>query len=246
MGLLRSELDISLNIADNRALPGWAILRAQQRLELPWALEKIRRHIGYRAHILDMGCGFGGVSNELAKSGHMVTGVDQDIDALNIAKMWDKTESVQYRLANIRQLPFANKSFDVVTALDVLYHVDDCVEALHEATRVLKPGGIFLFNNFNRTVGAWLLAVKGPEWFIKNTPAGYYDFERFKKPQAFAKQLRRVGLEPMQFCGISPVILQKSLLRLVFSGSVNEDFRFHFCRTPWLGYVGFAKKRRFH
>lgn len=247
MGLLRSELEISLNVADDVSLPGWdAMIRAQQRLELPWALEKIRRHIGYRAHILDIGCGFGGVANELAKTGHIVTGIDHNPEVLGIAKMRDKTESVQYRLGEIDKLPFANKSFDVVTALDVLCHLDDCAEALKEATRVLRPGGIFLFNNFNRTIGAWLVAVKGQEWFIKNTPTGYHEFGRFKKPQVLARQLRRAGLEPVQIRGVSPVMLQTSLFKLIYAGSVNEDFRFHFCRTPWLGYVGFAQKRRFY
>lgn len=256
MGLLKSELEISLNMPDSKSLPGWdiylgddgpqALVRAQLRLELPWVLEKIRRHIGYRAHILDLDCGFGGVANELARRGHRVIGVDPNVEALSIAKMWDQTESVQYRLANRGNLPFGNQSFDVVTALDVFCQVDDCAEALHEATRVLKPGGIFLFNNFSRTWRAWLMAVKGPELFIKNVPPGYHDFKRFKKPQSFARQLRRVGLEPHEFCGMSPVFLQKSWLKLIWSGSVGQDFQFHFCRTPWWGYVGFAQKRRFH
>lgn len=246
MGLLRSEVD----------LPGWeiyrgdagplAMVRAQQRLELPWVLEKIRRHIGYRAHILDMACGYGGVANELAKGGHVVTGIDLNPEILSIAQMWDKTQSVQYRLGEICSLPFANKSFDVVTALDVLNHIDECSEALQEANRVLKPGGIFVFNNFNHTARAWLMAVKGAQWFMKNTPADYHDFSRFKKPYAMAKQLRRAGLDPVQFCGISPVIFQPSILKLIYSGSVSDSFRFHFCRTPWLGYVGLAQKRRFY
>lgn len=255
MEIRKSELEISPKAFDDQSLPGWetyrgsatpaALVRAQQRLELPWVLEKIRRHIGYRAQILDLGCGCGGVANALALRGHRVVGIDQNPEALNIAKIWDKTQSVQYRLGDIHKLPFSNKSFDVVVALDVFCRAEQCAEILQEASRVLKPGGIFIFNNFNRTARAWFLAAKGPEWFIKNTPAKYRVFSSFQKPRDFARNLRRCGLNPMQFSGLSPVIFQLPLLKLIFSGLVTDAFRFHFCRRPWLGYIGFAQKRRY-
>ncbi len=256
MGLLRTEMEISsAEISDAARLPGWhlyrdeshpsAMTRAQQRLEIPWILEKVRRHIGYRARILDMGCGFGHATNEFARKGHIVTGVDLNQDFLEVARSWDDTQSVQYRLADVHRLPFMEKSFDVVTALDVLSRVDQST-ALQEAERVLKPGGIFVFNNFSHTTWAWLLAVKGPEWFIKNTPEGYNDFSKFQKPWGLARQLKRAGLEPLQFCGFSPVLMQSALLRLIYSGAVSDKFQFRFCKHPCLGYVGIAKKRKFY
>lgn len=256
MGLRQGQVEISLNPLEEQELPGWeiyrggdsplAMVRAQQRLELPWVLEKIRRHIGYRAQILDLGCGHGSFSNELAQRGHSVTAVDGDPEALNIAKVWDKTQSVRYRLGDISKLPFPSKSFDVVTALDVLCHTDHCLEVLHEATRVLKPGGVFIFDNFNHSARAWLLAVKGPEWFIKNTPPEYHKFAHFQKPQALARHLRRAGLDVVQVRGLRPAIFQTAMVKLLFSGTVSDGFQFHFCRKPWLSYVGLAKKRRFY
>jgi 2-polyprenyl-6-hydroxyphenyl methylase/3-demethylubiquinone-9 3-methyltransferase len=193
-----------------------------------------------------MGCGFGGVSNELAKKGHNVTAIDHDLDALNIARMWDETQSVQYRKGDIHKLPFETKTFDVVTALDVLSHIDQCSEVFQEATRVLRPGGIFIFNNFNRSFLSWLLTVKGSQWFMKDAPKEYYEFERYQKPMSLARHLKRAGLEPIQFCGLSPVMLQSPLIKMLYSGLVSDNFRFQFCKTPWLGYIGIAQRRRFY
>jgi 2-polyprenyl-6-hydroxyphenyl methylase/3-demethylubiquinone-9 3-methyltransferase len=256
MGLLKSDVENAMGISDNRELPGWeiyngdrsptAMMRAQQRLEIPWILEKIRRHIGYHANILDLGCGFGTVTNELANKGHAVTGLDHSAEALDIAKAWDKTQSVQYRLGDIHSIPFANKSFDVVTAMDVLSHINESSSVFQEATRVLRPGGIFIFNNYNHSRLAWLMAVKGPQWLIKEAAEPYHDYERFQKPMSLARQLKRAGLNPIQFCGLRPVMMQRSLIKLIYSGCVSDQFRFQFCRQPWLGYIGVAQKQRFY
>ena len=56
-------------------------------------------------------------------------------------------------------LSFASASFDVVVAADVLEHVDDLPRVLGEVSRVLRPGGCFLFDTINRTWLARLILV---------------------------------------------------------------------------------------
>jgi SAM-dependent methyltransferase len=86
--------------------------------------------------ILDVGCGTGGNLEMLEKFG-AAEGVDVSDEALEFCK--SKGLKVYKGLAE--KLPFTDASFDVVTALDVIEHLDDDVAGLKEMHRVLKAGG---------------------------------------------------------------------------------------------------------
>jgi SAM-dependent methyltransferase len=86
--------------------------------------------------ILDVGCGTGANLEMLAQFGAS-EGVDVSDDALEFCRR--KGLKVHKGLAE--KLPFADESFDVVTALDVVEHLDDDVAGLKEMHRVLKTGG---------------------------------------------------------------------------------------------------------
>jgi SAM-dependent methyltransferase len=101
-------------------------------------VEKICRELGReRPRILDVGCGTGANLELLAKYGK-AEGVDVSTEALDFCRARG--------LENVRQgeaekLPYADESFDLVTGLDVVEHLDDDVAGLREMHRVLKPGG---------------------------------------------------------------------------------------------------------
>lgn len=86
--------------------------------------------------ILDVGCGTGANLEMLAQFGAS-EGVDVSDDALEFCKA--KGLKVHKGLAE--NLPFQDESFDVVTALDVVEHLDNDVAGLKEMHRVLKTGG---------------------------------------------------------------------------------------------------------
>jgi SAM-dependent methyltransferase len=86
--------------------------------------------------ILDVGCGTGGNLEMLEKFG-AAEGVDVSDDALEFCK--SKGLNVHKGLAE--KLPFADESFDIVTALDVVEHLDDDIVGLKEMQRVLKKNG---------------------------------------------------------------------------------------------------------
>ncbi|MGI8788470.1 MAG: class I SAM-dependent methyltransferase [Pyrinomonadaceae bacterium] len=86
--------------------------------------------------ILDVGCGTGGNLEMLQKFG-AAEGVDVSDDALEFCQ--SKGLNVHKGLAE--KLPFADETFDVVTALDVVEHLDNDVAGLREMNRVLKTGG---------------------------------------------------------------------------------------------------------
>jgi SAM-dependent methyltransferase len=113
---------------------------AGRRLILESFLEQIFQKSkikNQKSKILDVGCGTGANLEMLAKFGE-ASGVDVSHDALEFCRKRGLT-SVKHGLAE--SLPFADAEFDLVTALDVVEHLDDDVAGLKEMRRVLKKDG---------------------------------------------------------------------------------------------------------
>lgn len=86
--------------------------------------------------ILDVGCGTGANLEMLKKYGES-EGVDVSDDAIEFCRK--KGLKVHKGLAE--ELPFADETFDLVTALDVIEHLDDDIAGLKEMYRITKKGG---------------------------------------------------------------------------------------------------------
>src|SRR6201998_4163669 len=99
------------------------------------------------ASLLDIGCGPGTITADLAARGAPgpVMAVDQFADVLDVAH--DEVErrelsNVSFATADVHKLDFPDDAFDVVHAHQVLQHVADPVRALREMRRVCRPGGV--------------------------------------------------------------------------------------------------------
>jgi ubiquinone/menaquinone biosynthesis C-methylase UbiE len=92
--------------------------------------------------ILDIGCGTGAMLDVLAPYGKVV-GADFSPEALSFCRSRGERNGNEYNLvrADVRRLPFAENQFDVVTAMDIIEHIDRDKDALLEICRVLAPGG---------------------------------------------------------------------------------------------------------
>jgi SAM-dependent methyltransferase len=90
--------------------------------------------------ILDVGCGTGANLEMLARFGR-AEGVDISADALAFCRARGLQK---VRQSAAESLPYDDASFDLVTALDVIEHLDDDVAGLREMRRVLQPGGRLL------------------------------------------------------------------------------------------------------
>jgi SAM-dependent methyltransferase len=88
---------------------------------------------------LDLGCGEGRVSRDLASLGHDVVGLDAAPVMLHAARAASPT--ARLTLANAAMLPFAPAAFDCVVAFMSLQDIDDLTATIHEIARVLQPGG---------------------------------------------------------------------------------------------------------
>jgi len=219
-----------------------ALLRAESRLRNPWLAAEIVRAFGPRtAQVLDVGCGGGFLSNHLGSLGHRVTGLDASSDALAVAGRYDSTRSVRYQQGDALNLPYPDASFDAVCAMDFLEHVENPDRVIAEAARVLKPSGLFFLHTFNRNFLAWLIVIKGVEWFVRNTPRNLHVLRLFLKPAEVRASCERHGLLGLQLRGVRPV-LGRSFLELLVTRRVPNSFSFTFTPSTGLGFSGLAKK----
>ena len=106
---------------------------------LPLALE----WLAGRERVLDVGTGEGQLARPLAAGGTMVIGIDPTQN--QIVEAASRGGGVSYARAGAAQLPFADASFDAVVACLVFEHIDDVDSAIAEVSRVLEPGGRFVF-----------------------------------------------------------------------------------------------------
>jgi 2-polyprenyl-6-hydroxyphenyl methylase / 3-demethylubiquinone-9 3-methyltransferase len=218
-----------------------ALLRAESRLRNPWVVTRIVRERGARARVLDVGCGAGFLSNHLAREGFDVTGVDASRDSLDVAARHDVSGTARYLLGDALALPFPAASFDVVCAMDFLEHVEDPAAVVAEISRVLKPGGLFFFHTFNRNPVAWLVIIKGVEWFVKNTPRHMHVLRLFIKPSELARICAANGLRVTELHGSEPVVFSWAFWRMLLTRVVPPNFRFRFSRSTLLAYTGYAR-----
>ena len=101
-------------------------------------VEKICRDIGkLRPRILDVGCGTGANLQMLSEFG-VTEGVDVSTEALDFCRARGLSKVKQ---GAAESLPYEDASFDLVTGLDVVEHLDDDVAGLREMRRVLRPDG---------------------------------------------------------------------------------------------------------
>lgn len=114
---------------------------------------------GYK--ILDVGCGFGKISLELASLGYSVTGIDMNTEAVKLSKAAAKSLSLdrkiegraEFNVGNASYLPFRESSFDFTVMQAFLTSVPDLQERariIQETFRVLKPEGYLYIVEFGQ------------------------------------------------------------------------------------------------
>lgn len=89
---------------------------------------------------LDVGCGTGISTRELASKGFEVEGLDKEQCMLGAAIA--DSPDIKYTLGSVEKMPYEDESYDIVTAF-TSFHWFDNERAAREIMRVLKPGGLF-------------------------------------------------------------------------------------------------------
>ena len=103
-------------------------------------------------HVLDIGCGSGVVSREIARHGCKVVGIDVSADCIRYAKKKAREEGSQnarFLVGSIERLPFRPRTFDLIVASHVIEHVEHPRAIMEEMRSRLKPGGLLVVTTPN-------------------------------------------------------------------------------------------------
>ena len=115
--------------------------------------------------VLEIGCGTGSIwlgRKNIVSGCRKLILTDLSEGMLETArKNLGERDNIEYRKADIQDLPFLNDTFDVVIANSMLYHVPDIEKGIQEVRRVLKKGGVF----YCATFGEHNFTDRLAEWF---------------------------------------------------------------------------------
>lgn len=142
--------------------------------------------------VADLGCGGGLLAVPLAEAGARVVGVDTARRALRAAG-GRGGERFLPLAGDLLQSPVGSGAVDVVLLADVLEHVPQPAAAVHEAARLLRPGGHLFVNTIDRSRLARLLAITLAEG-LGYVPRGTHDAKLFVRPQELDAMAGTAGL----------------------------------------------------
>ncbi|GAA0770346.1 3-demethylubiquinone-9 3-O-methyltransferase [Roseibium denhamense] len=174
---------------------------------VPGRLAWFERHIEWTGKkVLDLGCAGGFISEVLTERGALVSGIDPARKAIEAARQraLGLGQDIRYSVGVGEMLPYDDDSFDAVVCVDVLEHVSDLPKVISEIRRVLKPGGLFLYDTINRNWLAKLATIRLAEDVLGLLPKGTHDPELFIKPDELNKALLSADFEPGPQTGLGP------------------------------------------
>jgi 2-polyprenyl-6-hydroxyphenyl methylase/3-demethylubiquinone-9 3-methyltransferase len=156
--------------------------------------------------VLDLGCAGGFLAEALHDRGARVTGLDPAREAIAAARAHAEAgeKSIRYDVGTGEEMPYDDACFDAVACVDVLEHVRDLDQVLREVARVLRPGGLFVFDTINRNPVSRLAVITMAEDVLRLLPKGTHDPDMFITPAELRAALSRAGLTPGAFTGLGP------------------------------------------
>ena len=143
--------------------------------------------------ILDIGCGGGILCEPLSRLGAKVTGIDSNEKAIKVAKAHAKKKNLKINYINGDLTKVAKSSFDIITCMEVLEHVENVNQIISISNDILNKDGIFFGSTINKTLSSYLFAIFFAENVLQIVPRGTHEWKKFLKPNYVKKQFLKHG-----------------------------------------------------
>ncbi|CCU98657.1 unnamed protein product [Malassezia sympodialis ATCC 42132] len=166
-------------------------------------------------HMLDVGCGGGILAESAARLGARVTGVDASAENIRVASMHAAQDpaihlraegdgpgaadgSIQYVHSSAEALRDAGHQFDIVTAMEVVEHVNRPDEFLRCLAALIKPGGHLFLSTMSRTALSYLLTIFLAENVLRVVTPGTHRHSQYINPAEMVAFFRELGWIPTE------------------------------------------------
>lgn len=183
-----------MGIADTDKIFAGSIPKLYETYLVPLIFEPYATDLANRlrskslARVLEIAAGTGVVTRALAtvlQERVSIVATDLNQAMLDQASAVGTKRAVEWRQADAMQLPFQDATFDAVVCQFGVMFFPEKSKAFSEARRVLRPGGVFIFNVWDRvtenefadtvTTALEPLFPRDPPRFLARTPHGYHD-----------------------------------------------------------------------
>ncbi len=215
-GLARTENDVDDQQVSDLVFAG-SVPELYDRLLVPLIFEAYADDLVARldrlgvSSVLEVAAGSGVVTRAMAAGlpeSVALTATDLNQPMIDHAMAIGTARAVVWQAADVTELPFEDGSFDAVACQFGVMFFPDRAAAFAEVARVLRPGGVFLFNVWDRiednefadevtraVAGLW---PQDPPAFLARTPHGYYDETVIEGDVAAGGFLTPAGFEALE------------------------------------------------
>ena len=153
--------------------------------------------------ILDVGCGGGILCEPLSRLGAKVTGIDTNEKAIKVAKEHARIKNLKINYINAELSKIGKCSFDIITCMEVLEHVENINQIVSISNDILKKNGVFFGSTINKTLASYLLAILFAENVLRIVPKGTHEWKKFLKPNFVKKKFIENGFNDFQIQGVN-------------------------------------------
>ena len=171
----REEKEHFNRLVEETQTTWWGRLTPAGRLRDRKKVELLQRllHPHPDQRILEVGCGAGEFTRQLASLGVHLTAFDLSLSALiHTRRRLPSPRLARLVAADLTSIPFQDNSFDVCLGFSILHHVD-MKQSFSEIIRVCKDGARFFFSEPNM-LNPWIMAEKNIPWIkrkLEDSPA---------------------------------------------------------------------------
>jgi len=184
--------------------------------------------------VLEVGCGTGLVLKRVVPHARSARGVDLSPGMLARAR----ERGLEVQEGSATALPFADASFDLSYSFKVLAHIPDWDACMREMVRVTRPGGLLIFDIYNRNSLRWLIKRL---WGPRSTSTAFDEAAistRFWTPQQAAAHLPG-GTRLRDRYGIRILTPHPIVCRLPLVGALHDRLEWALMDSPLAALAGF-------